>query len=294
MRPVQILTDSCSDLGKDLRDLYHIDYAKMNTVYEGKETPASLDWEYYSPKELYNLMRAGNRVLTTQVPADEFKAIFTNYLEKGYDIVYVGCALKQSGSVNTGEMVAKELLPSYPGASIYCIDAMNACLGEGMLAIRAAEYRDAGMSAKEINDKIIAERKTVNEYLTVHSLDALKKAGRVKASAAFLGNLMGVKPIIIADKNGAQTPIKKVKGRQNSLNEIVKLLKESIIEPENQHIYVAHADCLEEAEAVKALILKEIPCKEVYVGYIGPIIGASVGPDVVAVFGFGREVTFEA
>ena len=171
---------------------------------------------------------------------------------------------------------------------------MNACLGEGMLAIRAAEYRDAGMSAKEINDKIIAERKTVNEYLTVHSLDALKKAGRVKASAAFLGNLMGVKPIIIADKNGAQTPIKKVKGRQNSLNEIVKLLKESIIEPENQHIYVAHADCLEEAEAVKALILKEIPCKEVYVGYIGPIIGASVGPDAVTVFGFGREVTFEA
>ncbi len=52
MRPVKIVTDSCSDMPRDLRRKYDIDYMKMNTVRNGKETPASIDWEYYSAKEL--------------------------------------------------------------------------------------------------------------------------------------------------------------------------------------------------------------------------------------------------
>ncbi len=293
MRPVKILTDSCSDLGKTIREKYDIDYARMKTSYDGKEQWASLDFEYYTPKELYDIMRVGNRVFTTQVPAEEFERVFTNYLDLGFNIVYIGCSLKQSGSVNTGSVVAKKLLEKYPEAEIYCIDSLNASMGEGMLAIRAAEYRDSGMSAKEINDKILTERNNVNEFVTVHNLDALKRAGRVKASAAFFGNLFGVKPILISDVNGYQTPIKKVKGRQTSMNELVSSLKESVVDPENQRIYVAHADCIEDAEQLKALIEKEIPCKEIYLDYIGPIIGASIGPDALGVFGFGKEVTFE-
>ncbi len=293
MRTVKIITDSCADIGHDLRDRYDIDYARMKTIYEGKEQWASLDFEYYTPKELYDIMRAGNRVLTAQVPPDEFSRIFTLYLEQGYDIVYIGCSLKQSGSVNTGAVVARKLLETYTDASIYCIDSLNASMGEGMLAVRAAEYRDQGLDAKGIYERILDDRNMVNEFCTVHSLDALKRSGRVKASAAFFGNLLGVKPIIIADANGEQTPIKKVKGRQSSLHEIVKLLKEAVINPENQRLFLAHADCKEEAERVKAMIEAEIPCKEIYVGSIGPIIGASIGPDAISVFGFGKEVTYK-
>lgn len=293
MRQVQIITDSCADLGKKLREQYAIDYARMKTIQDGQEQWASLDFEYYTPRELYDTMRAGNRVLTAQVPTEEFERIFRKYLDEDKDIVYIGCSLKQSGSVNTGSVVAKKLLEYSPDAHIYCIDSLNASMGEGMLAIRAAEYRDAGMDAQQITQCVTAERNLVNEYCTVHSLDALKRAGRVKASAAFFGNLFGVKPIIISDKSGYQTPIKKVKGRQNSLQEIVRLLKDSIVEPEQQRIYIAHADCAEEGEQLRQMVQKEIPCREIHVGYIGPIIGASVGPDAIAVFGFGKEVTFE-
>lgn len=292
MRPVKIITDSCADLGRDLREEYDIDYARMLTIYDGKEQWASLDFEYYTPKELYDLMRDGNRVTTAQVPEKEFERIFGKYLKEGFDIIYIGCSLKQSSSVNLGRVIAQRMMKDNPGSTIYCIDSLNACMGEGMLAIRAAEYRDMGMNSQQIYDKILADRNTVNEYCTVHSLDALKRAGRVKASSAFFGNLLGVKPIIIADANGEQTPIKKVKGRGNSLNEIVRLLKESIINSENQRIYIAHADCAEEAEEVKKMIEEQIPCKEIYVGYIGPIIGASIGPDAIAVFAFGKEVTY--
>lgn len=294
MRPVKIITDSCSDLVRELREQYDIDYARMKTVYHDQEQWASLDFEYYTPKELYDIMRGGERILTTQVPIAEFERIFRLYLEQGMDIVYIACSSRQSGSVNTAVMVSNELQQEYPDAAVYCVDSLNACVGEGALAVRAAEYRDKGMSAKEVYEHIMADRKLINEFCTVHSLDGLRASGRVKASSAFFGNLLGVKPIIIADVNGDQTPIKKVKGRKNSIAELVALTKESIIDPEHQRIYIAHADCADEAEMLADRIRSEIPCSQIVIGYIGPIIGASIGPGAIAVFSFGKEVTFEA
>ncbi|MGN1139275.1 MAG: DegV family protein, partial [Ruminococcus sp.] len=154
MANVKIVTDSCSDLGKDIREKYDILYAKMNTVYKGEETPASLDWESYSPKELYDIMRNGERVLTTQVPVEEFKKVFTNILEEGNDIVYIGCSVKLSGSINIASIVANELKEEYPERTIKCVDSLNSCMGEGALAVYAAKLRNDGMSAEEIADKV--------------------------------------------------------------------------------------------------------------------------------------------
>lgn len=292
MNKVKIITDSCSDLSGELLTKYDIDYAKMTTVCEGVQQEASLLWEYYSPKELYDKIRNGIRVTTTQVPPEEFTRIFDLYIND-YDIVYIGCSTKQSGSVNTAAVIAKQYKEKYPDFSIYCIDSLNASIGEGMLAIKAAEMRDEGKSAKEIFDSVSAMRNNVREFITVHTLEYLRRCGRVKATAAFFGNLMGVKPILISDANGAQTPVKKVKGRKNSFAEIVDLMKENITDSENQTIYLVHADCdPAEIEALKNETLSKIKCKDVLLLYIGPIIGASVGPDAIGLFAFGTEVTY--
>ena len=292
MNKVKIITVSCSDLSGELLTKYDIDYAKMTTVCEGVQQEASLLWECYSPKELYDKIRNGIRVTTTQVPPEEFTRIFDLYIND-YDIVYIGCSTKQSGSVNTAAVIAKQYKEKYPDSSIYCIDSLNASIGEGMLAIKAAEMRDEGKSAKEIFDSVSAMRNNVREFITVHTLEYLRRCGRVKATAAFFGNLMGVKPILISDANGAQTPVKKVKGRKNSFAEIVDLMKENITDSENQTIYLVHADCdPAEIEALKNETLSKIKCKDVLPLYIGPIIGASVGPDAIGLFAFGTEVTY--
>ena len=186
MDKVKIFTDSCSDLTAELRKKYDIEYVKMNTVLNDCETPASLDWEYYSSKEFYEIMRRGKRITTTQVTSKEFEEKFSYWLRQGYDIVYIGCSLKLSGSVNAGEVAARSLEKEYPNNKVYCIDSRNSCCGEGILSIRGAKYRDQGMSAQEIADRIMSERNNINQFCTVHSLDALKRAGRVKAASAFL------------------------------------------------------------------------------------------------------------
>ena len=294
MRKVKIITDSCADLTAKQLSKYNIDYAKMSTVFEGKENPALLTWSEEDAHALYEMMRDGKRITTAQVSALEFGRVFETYLKQDMDIVYIGCSSKQSGSVNTGFVTAKKLMETYEGSTVICIDSLNASMGEGMLAIEAARMANDGASAKEIEAHILRIRKKVNQYVTVHSLDALKRAGRVKGSAAFFGNLMGIKPIIIADVNGDQAAYKKVKGRQRSFEEIVAMLKASIVDPEKQIIYMTHGDCSrDEVDTLVSLIKKEIPCRDVEVGWIGPIIGASIGPDAVGIWGFGQEVTFE-
>lgn len=293
MKQVKIITDSCSDLDRGLRDKYGIDYVKMNVVIHGEEKPANLDWELYSPKEFYDVMRGGERITTTQVPAAEFLDVFGKYAEQGFDIVYIACSAVLSGSVNTGIVVAKELKEKYPETEIICIDSKNSCMGEGSIAIYAATLAEQGKSAQEIADAVDDMKLSVNQFAAVEKLDYLKRAGRVKASSAFFGNLFGVKPIIISDVNGQNVAVTKVKGRSNSIRECVNMLKDVIIEPENQTVFVGHADCEDAAIELKELVEQEIKPAAVHMGYIGPIIGASVGPGTIVLYGKGKKVEMQ-
>ncbi|MBQ8546195.1 MAG: DegV family protein [Clostridia bacterium] len=293
MRKVKVLTDSCSDLTGELLEKYDVDYAKMRYTYNGVEKEAKLTWSEEEIHELYNVMRQGVRVTTAQVSADEYTQLFTKYINEGYDIVYLACSSKQSSSVNTSYLVAEKLMAENEGVNIICIDSLNSCVPLGALVIEAAKLAQEGKSAQEVAEAAKAMRKKVNQYCTVHSLKTLHQAGRVKGAAAFFGNLLGVKPILISDADGVQTPLKKVKGRQKSFEEIVNLMKEAIINPEEQTIFLAHSDCSkEEVDALKAMVEEAIPCKDIYVSYIGPIIGGSIGPDAVALAAFGKEVTY--
>ncbi len=291
MNPVVIFTDSCSDLPKDLREKYNIEYAKMSTVMDDKETPASLDWDYFSPHDFYGFMRKGKRITTSQVSEQEFIKAFTPWLEKGYDIVYLGCALTCSSSVNTGKVAAKKLNETYKNSKIFSIDALICSGGEGMVAILASKFRDQGLSAEQIAEKIMPLRNTVNMFCTVHSLDALRRSGRVKASSAFFGNLLGVKPIIISDKDGNNTAIKKVKGRINSMEELASLTAESLKDSDDKLVLLTHADSDEDAETLKNMLLEKVPDADVHICPMGPIIGASIGPDALCLFSYGPDVS---
>ncbi len=293
MRKVQIITDSCSDLTPELLERYHLDYAQMTTVYEGMTAPADLAWTPQDVHKFYDIMRSGGRITTTQVPMEEFNRIFRKYLEQDCDIVYIGCSLKQSGSVNTASVLAKKLMEEYPGATICCINSLRASMGLGVLAIEAAKFAEKGASAEETAEYMNGRLNHSRQFVTAHTLDYLKRAGRVKASSAFFGNLLGVKPIIVADADGEQVAYKKVKGRTASFSELIDLMKEQLSDANDEAIYLAHADCRqEEVDEIVEMIRQKIPGRDVYVGYIGPIIGASIGPDAVGLFAIGEEQTF--
>lgn len=289
MRPVKILTDSCCDLGADIRRKYGIDYVKMNICVEGEEIPASLDWEKYTPSELYDGMREGKRITTTQVSVATFTEKLEELIEGGFDVVYIGCSGALSGSVNTAKTVFATFSQSHPEAKLFAIDSCRASLGEGLLAVKAAELANKGKTAAEIAEYIENNKLRVYQYGTVNTLDYLKRAGRVKASAAFFGNLFGVKPILSADDNGNNVAIKKIKGRFASIDESVNLLSEAMKGSEDNTVFLGHADCSDEdIDYLLAKVKEVIGTDNIYVNFVGPIIGASVGPGTIVMYGWGK------
>ena len=292
MKDFIILSDSTCDLTLEMRQEFGIEYVPMQYIIDGVEYKASLDWESHGVKEYYDLMRNGCRVFTTQIPKDTYYNAFKAAIEAGKDVVYIGCSSALSASINVARLVTQEICQEYPDAGIYCIDSLISSLGQGYMAIEASRKRAAGFSAADTAAYIEGMKLCVNQCGTVASLEYLRRAGRVKASKAFFGNLFGVKPIIISDIKGQNYAYKKAKGTINARIAIA----EDIYEAANgvyEELFLSHADCPEEIELLKAEILKLAPFKKVTVSTIGPIVGASVGPGTVIAFCHGKEVTIE-
>ena len=287
-----VLADSTCDLGADLLKKYDIEYVQMNYVVDGKEYNASLEWEQISSKDYYDLMRNGTRIQTTQVPRNVYEEVFNAKLDAGEAIVYIACSSALSGSVKLAQLVADEILSKREG-EIYVIDSLCSSLGQGMMAIWASEMRTAGKTAQEAAKFIEENRLKVNQCGTVGSLEYLRRAGRIKASKAFFGNLFGVKPLIISDIKGQNYAYKKVKGVVNARTETADMLIEAAEDIEGQTLYISHADDLEGAEKLRDVFLAKAQFKDVYISTIGPIVGASVGPGTIIAFTFGKEVTIE-
>jgi len=292
MKEFVIIADSTCDLDKETRQKYGIEYVAMNYIIDDVEYVASLDWESHSVREYYDLMRGGKRVFTTQVPKNIYYDKFKSVLEEGKDLVYISCSSALSGSINTALLVAKELKEEYPDAGIFCVDSLISSLGQGALLIKASLLRSEGKSAEETAGYIENIKLCVNQCGTVASLEYLRRAGRVKASKAFFGNLFGVKPIIISDCKGQNYAYKKAKGTANSRIAIAEHIKEAA-NGVYDTLYISHADCIEDAESLRDVILEIAPFKNVVIGTIGPIVGASVGPGTVISFCYGTEVTIE-
>ena len=294
MNKFMVITDTTSDLYKELRVKYNIEYLMMSFNDGTNQYDADIDFGEMSAKDFYDKMRNGTTFKTSQVQMKEIGHKLAKYLSQGQDVLYVACSSQLTGSCNFVRISSPDLLDRYPERKIICFDSLRSTGGEGLIAIRASQLADEGKTVEEAYKILNEEKLNYNTICTVDSLEWLKKAGRVKSSRAFFGNLFGVKPIIVADANGNNFAFTKVKGRNNSLDFIVNEVKTRIINPSEQMVFVEHADDLEAAEYLKKKIEEEVKPKEIIVTNIGPIIGATVGPNSVIVSFYGEKVTLNA
>lgn len=295
MKQFAIMSDSSCDLSKENRTRYGIDYIDMRILYEDKDIPADLDWETLGMKEFYDLMRSGVRMRTAQVNVAEFEIAFEKYIQEGKDVLYLACSSALSSSYKQSLIAREKMIEKYPDAKIVCIDARRSCHGLGILCLAAADLRAEGKTIEETADYIEKHKQEVHQFGAVDNLVYLKRAGRVSALSAVFGGLLQVKPIIISDVAGQNLAVEKVKGRKNSIIRVADMIADAYTEHEHQRVFVVHADCGDEAVWLKDLIRERIPDKEIPIDIepLGPIIGASAGPGMIAAYCFGKEVTID-
>ena len=181
-------------------------------------------------------------------------------------------------------------MEEFPDRKMIGVDSLTAAPTLGILVLDAAKQQQKGLSIEELEQWVFDNRFFYNQFATVDTLSFLKAAGRIKGTAAFFGNIMGVKPIFISDRKGNNFTINKVKGTKASLNALFDYIKEAMIPGETEEIVIGQGMAMERAELLKKRVEDELHIKaSIY--WIGPIVGTTCGPGVIATFCRGKEVT---
>lgn len=164
------------------------------------------------------------------------------------------------------------------------IDSLRAGMALGLLVMEAVKLKNEGKTFEEVVQLIESIKTQFKEVGIPDSLSYLKRAGRVKATQAFFGNIIGLKPILVFNEVGGNEAKDKAIGKKAAFEKMSKMIAKDIVNPIGQTIYLMSADCKQEdIEMFKEAILKEVKVKEIVTEPLGPIIGASSGPGTIIV-----------
>lgn len=284
-----IVTDSSIDLSAQMAEELQLHVVPLSVLLDGKHYTNYLDWREISPKEFYDAMRAGASSTTSAPNVDQFTTVMEEGLSQGKDVLYIGFSSGLSGTFNAGRLAAEQLQEQYPDRKIYAIDTLCAAAGEGMLCYYAAKMRDEGKTIEEVRGWVLDNMMKVNHWVTVDDLKYLRRGGRISATTAVVGTMLNIKPIIKVDDNGKLESVGKVRGRKAAIKTLFEHAQNEAVDPQNQVMFINHADCEDEAVYLADMLKKQLQVKDVVINGLGPVIGSHTGPGLLVVFFFGEH-----
>lgn len=283
-----IVTDSCCDLPYAYIEENNIDMIPLTITIDNKDSKDNLAKEG-GYEAFFKSMMDGAMPKTSQANAYDFKEVFAKHAQEGKAVIYIGFSSILSGCVNSARMAKQEVEEEVPQAKIEVIDSKCASMGQGMLIYYAVEQLKKGISFDELVKYIEDLKLKINHWFTVADLNYLFRGGRVSRTAATVGTLLQIKPVLHVDDEGRLTPVEKVKGRKKSIKVLGEKLKEQIVHPEEQIVFISHGAALKEAEELKQFFLEECHVKDVWINYIGAAVGSHSGPGTMAIFFVGEH-----
>ena len=283
-----VLTDSSGNLPRRLVEKYRIDVIPFLYRMDGQDRCCT-DIEAFDGARFYREMKAGKLVTTTQIPPQQYADFFEPYLQRGEDLIYVSMSSGISGSCNSARIAAEMLKERYPERGVAVVDTKGAALGEGLVALRAAELRDRGASFAEAAEKLERISRRMCNVFTVDDLLFLRRGGRLSNLAAIVGTVLNVKPLLKGDEEGRIVAFARLRGRKKAIEALAERYETLVREPGGQTVGIVHADCREDAERLAALLRRKKPPREIVVVGYEPVTGCHVGPGALALFFEGGD-----
>lgn len=282
-----ITTDTTCDLPAEYVKKHNL---RVIPLYYSFEDVVYGDKNKLEPKDFYNKMRAGSMPTTMAVNPDSARDVFTSLLNQGYDILHIAFSSALSGSCSVTTTVARDLCEEIPGANIVVIDSLSASMGEGLLVHKAVKLKESGKSIDDIADWLENNKLNLCHIFTVDDLHHLHRGGRVSKTAAIIGTLINVKPVLHVDNEGRLVPLNNVRGRKKALISLVDHMEKRLagFEDKNDTVFISHGDSLEDAEYVASLVKNRFGIEDILIDYVSPTIGSHSGPGTIALFFMGN------
>jgi DegV family protein with EDD domain len=281
------MTDSDSDLPFHLKEQYDIPVVYMPYALDGKEYFDDLG-QMLDHKSYYDMMRNGATPVTSALNEATYLEYFEPIL-KEKDLLFVAFSSKLSCTLQAVYSAREKLLEKYPERKFTVVDTLRISGPMSLLVLKAHEMYRAGKPMDEVAAWLEANKLRAQAYFIVDDLKYLKRGGRISATAATVGTMLDLKPIIMEAADGTLTSNDKIRGRKKAIAFIVDKMMEFAPDPAESPIIVLNADSHEDAERVKAMVEQKLPGARILIENVGPVIGAHAGPGTLALCFIGTK-----
>ena len=281
------MTDSDSDLPFHLKEQYNIPVVYMPYALNGKEYFDDLG-QMLDHKSYFDMMRNGAAPVTSALNEASYLEYFEPIL-KEKDLLFVAFSSKLSCTLQSVYSAREKLLEQYPERKFIVVDTLRISGPMTLLVLKAHEMYRAGKSIEEVAGWLEENKLRAQAYFIVDDLKYLKRGGRISATAATVGTMLDLKPIISEAPDGTLTANDKIRGRKKAIAFIVDKMLEFAPDPAESPLIVLNADSMEDAERTKALVEQKLPGANVMIENVGPVIGAHAGPGTIALCFLGTK-----
>lgn len=279
-----IFTDTSGNIDSAIAKKYDIKIIPFS-YYISDEEFTCVNTSSFNGETYYNMMLNGTRVTTSQITPQRFIDHFEPVLKEGHDILFISMSSGISGSYESACMAKEQLLEDYPDRNIILIDSLGASLGEGLLAIYAYEFKEKGMPMEKNAEEILKLRDKMYQVFTVDDLKYLQRGGRLSNAAAFAGTVLNIKPLLKGNEHGKIVSFAKLRGRKRTIDALINKYKELSCDNASDYIVaISHANCPEDAIALKEAICAIKQPREVIIVQHEPVTGSYLGPGSIALY----------
>jgi DegV family protein with EDD domain len=283
---IQILADSGCDLPYSFLQEHDITLIPLIVHLNDQDYE---DFITIQPKQVYDAMRNGQIVKTSQASPLKLKEVFTQYAKEKRPCIYIAFSSQLSGTYQTAMMIRAEVLEEYPDFQLTIIDSKCASLGLGLVVAKAAQLSQTGMPYEQLCETVSEYCRHMEHIFTVDDLEFLARGGRISKTSAFVGGLLNIKPLLHVE-DGKLIPLEKIRGRKKVFKRMLELMEERGVDLQKQMIGISHGDDEEAALELKKQIEEKFGCTDFLIYPIGGAIGAHAGPGTLALFFLNKQI----
>lgn len=284
-----ITCDSTVDLSEELLQERGLPYVAFNFEAEGKTYKDDYGKSYPVDK-FYEDVKKGVMFKTSQPNSEDYKALFTKYLEEGKDVLHISLSSGISGGYNSARLAANELNEKFGPQQVYVIDSLGASSGYGLLVLKAKDNQDGEMSLEGNINWIEDNKKKIIHWFFSSDLSSFVRGGRISKAAGFFGTALQICPVMCVSDEGKLEVLEKTRTKKKAARKIVDNMLAEVGPDYSDYCFLCMSACKDDADMVAGMIKESFPnIKEVKIFNIGGVIGSHTGPGTVALFYVGKK-----
>ena len=282
----KIITDSCCDYPQHMYEELGLICTNLSVNFRGSSVNSySEQWL----KDMFDGLRAGESAQTSAVNPQDWKDVMEPVLQTGEDVLVLAFSSGLSTTYQSAVIASQELQEQYSDRQIRVVDTLCASLGQGLFVWHACHQRDAGLSLEELTAWCEEHKLQLCHWFTVDDLMFLKRGGRVSAATALVGTMLKIKPVMHVDDEGHLIKVTTARGRKASIDALVDKFGETALPGCNDTVFICHGDCMEDAQYLERKLKERYGVSNVFIYYVGAVIGSHSGPGTLALFYLGEH-----